>query len=89
MTTGPEDLRWRRALARELTERARAPVRDVMSASVSFGSKTRRIGITGPPGAGKSSVIAMLAKKWVTAARHVGVIAIDPTSPLSRWIAAG
>jgi len=79
----PEDLRWRRALARELTERARAPVQAAMSASISFGGRTRRVGITGPPGAGKSSLIAMLAKEWVTAARKVGVIAIDPTSPLS------
>jgi LAO/AO transport system kinase len=80
---GPEDLRWRRELARELTQRARTPAREAMSASISFGSKTRRIGITGPPGAGKSSLIAMLAKEWLTAARKVGVIAIDPTSPLS------
>ena len=54
-----------------------------MSASVSFGGKTRRIGITGPPGAGKSSLIALLAKQWVSAIRHVGIVAIDPTSPLS------
>jgi LAO/AO transport system kinase len=80
---GAEDLRWRRELARELTERVRTPAREAMSAAISFGSKTRRIGITGPPGAGKSSLIAMLAKQWLTAARKVGVIAIDPTSPLS------
>jgi LAO/AO transport system kinase len=79
---GTED-RWRRELSRELTRRARTPAREAMSASISFGSKTRRIGITGPPGAGKSSLIAMLAKEWVAAARKVGVIAIDPTSPLS------
>jgi LAO/AO transport system kinase len=54
-----------------------------MSASISFGGRTRRIGITGPPGAGKSSLIAMLVKEWAAAGRKVGVIAIDPTSPLS------
>ncbi len=78
-----EDLRWRRQLARELTIRARAPTREVMSASLSFGGKARRIGITGPPGAGKSSLIALLAKQWTERPSKVGVLAVDPTSPLS------
>ena len=76
---GLEDFRWPRELARELTKLAS----EGMSASISFGGRTRRIGITGPPGAGKSSLIAMLVKEWATAGRKVGVIAIDPTSPLS------
>jgi LAO/AO transport system kinase len=80
---GLELLRWRRELARELTKLARTPASEGMSASISFGGKTRRIGITGPPGAGKSSLIAMLVKEWATGTRRVGVIAIDPTSPLS------
>jgi len=78
-----EDLRWRRELARRLTECARAPARQTLGAPVSLGGKARRIGITGPPGAGKSSLIAMLAKQWTGMAHRVGVIAIDPTSPLS------
>lgn len=78
-----EDLRWRRQLARELTIRARAPAGEVMSACISFGGKARRIGITGPPGAGKSSLIALLAKQWTERPSKVGVIAVDPTSPLS------
>ena len=78
-----DDLRWRRALARELTRRARAPVREAMAAAIAFGGATRRIGVTGPPGAGKSSLIAMLAKQWTAAGDRAGVLAIDPTSPLS------
>lgn len=74
---------WRRALARELTARARAPALEAMKASLSFGCATKRIGITGPPGAGKSCLIALLAKEWLAASRRVGVIAIDPTSPRS------
>ncbi len=80
---GLEDFRWRRQLARELTKIVRTRASEGMSASISFGGRTRRIGITGPPGAGKSSLIAMLVKKWATAGCKVGVIAIDPTSPLS------
>jgi LAO/AO transport system kinase len=78
-----DDLRWRQAFARKLTERARAGALEVMQDSIDFGGKARRIGITGPPGAGKSSLIAMLAKYWARTARKVGVLAVDPTSPLS------
>ncbi len=78
-----EDLPWRRKLARELTLRARASVREILCAPIAFGGKARRIGITGPPGAGKSSLIAMLARHWEPTGRKLGVVAIDPTSPLS------
>jgi len=42
-----------------------------------------RIGITGPPGAGKSSITNELIKYYINNDQKVGVIAIDPTSPFS------
>jgi LAO/AO transport system kinase len=42
-----------------------------------------RIGITGPPGVGKSTVTAALARRAVRAGRAVGILAVDPTSPFS------
>lgn len=42
-----------------------------------------RIGITGPPGAGKSSITNELIKHYINSDQKVGVIAIDPTSPFS------
>jgi len=42
-----------------------------------------RIGITGPPGAGKSSITNELIKYYINSDQKVGVIAIDPTSPFS------
>ena len=42
-----------------------------------------RIGITGPPGAGKSSITNELIKYYIKSDQKVGVIAIDPTSPFS------
>ena len=42
-----------------------------------------RIGITGPPGAGKSSITNELIKNFIKINHKVGVIAIDPTSPFS------
>ncbi|NLY36816.1 MAG: methylmalonyl Co-A mutase-associated GTPase MeaB [Tissierellia bacterium] len=41
------------------------------------------IGITGPPGAGKSSLTDTLAKAYISQEKKVGIIAVDPTSPFT------
>src|SRR5215218_10103444 len=41
------------------------------------------IGITGPPGAGKSSLLSMLVAEWRAAERTVAVLAVDPSSKRS------
>jgi GTPase len=45
--------------------------------------RARRIGLTGPPGAGKSSITALLVKTFRDSGLKVGVIAVDPTSPFT------
>ena len=45
--------------------------------------RARRIGLTGPPGAGKSTITALLVKRFRDAGLTVGVIAVDPTSPFT------
>ena len=45
--------------------------------------RARRIGITGPPGAGKSTLTTSLVAAYRGAGSTVGVVAVDPTSPFT------
>jgi len=45
--------------------------------------RARRIGITGPPGAGKSTITTQLVASYRATSQTVGVIAVDPTSPFT------
>jgi GTPase len=47
------------------------------------GPRAHRVGLTGPPGAGKSSLVAALAERCRGRDQQVGVVAVDPTSPFS------
>lgn len=42
------------------------------------------IGITGPPGAGKSTLINALVKQFIFNNKRIGIIAVDPTSPFNH-----
>jgi LAO/AO transport system kinase len=45
--------------------------------------KARIVGITGSPGAGKSTLVASMAKYYRAGHKRVGIIAVDPTSPFT------
>jgi LAO/AO transport system kinase len=45
--------------------------------------KAKIIGITGPPGSGKSSIVNQLTKRLRANNKKVGIIAVDPTSPFT------
>lgn len=82
MNSPNSDILARRALSRQLSECA-------ADASGRTGFEPApdprpRIGITGSPGSGKSSLIGVLAAERVEAAGSLAVLAIDPTSPVSR-----
>ncbi len=46
-------------------------------------SKCWTLGITGPPGAGKSTLIGQIARSWINNGEKVAVLAFDPSSPIS------
>jgi LAO/AO transport system kinase len=74
------------ALARLLTlvERGGAPGRAAAALAYRTGREARSVGITGPPGAGKSTLVDRLITTVRTAGVDpVGVLAVDPSSPFS------
>jgi LAO/AO transport system kinase len=75
----------RAALARALSivEDARPEYDALLSSIHGQIGRARRIGITGPPGAGKSTITTRLAALYREAGLTVGVVAVDPTSPFT------
>jgi len=75
----------RPACARLMSWAERADPRFLEAAEAFAGrlGGARRIGVTGPPGAGKSTLVQQLALRWRADGRRVGIVAVDPTSPFS------
>ena len=72
----------RRELGRRLSRLANASIAEVLAMADSDAGCAARIGLTGPPGAGKSTLGARLALLRGRT-RRVGFLAIDPSSPRS------
>jgi LAO/AO transport system kinase len=75
----------RLALARLLTAvENRTPVAEAaLRILYPSGGRAHVVGITGPPGAGKSTLVASLIAEVRKAGRPVGIIAVDPSSPIT------
>jgi len=52
-------------------------------------SEVAIVGITGPPGAGKSTLINALCSYWLNQGEKVGIVAVDPSSPFNRGAIMG
>lgn len=81
----------RRALARviSLIEREDPAAREVIASVYPKTGNAATIGFTGPPGVGKSSIIAKLVKLYRNEGKRVGIVSVDPSSPFSRGAILG
>ncbi len=72
-----------RALARAISmvEDQRPESAELLKTLFPFSGRARVLGLTGAPGAGKSTLVDQLAREYRRQERTVGIIAVDPTSP--------
>ncbi|MBV9213950.1 MAG: AAA family ATPase [Actinobacteria bacterium] len=61
-------------------DRARALLHEISPAALGGEARAHLIGVTGPPGAGKSSLLSALVAAWRERGRSVAVLAVDPSS---------
>ncbi|MFO8109236.1 MAG: methylmalonyl Co-A mutase-associated GTPase MeaB [Thermoplasmata archaeon] len=75
----------RRAVARlmTMTENEDKEVKKALSELHPHTGNAHIIGITGPPGSGKSTIVDKLAVMYSDLGKKVGIIAVDPTSPFT------
>ena len=81
----------RRALARAITlvENGDALAYDVVADLYPATGNAYAVGVTGPPGVGKSSLISALVRTLRAADETVGVVSVDPSSPFSKGALLG
>lgn len=74
-----------RALARaiSLVEDDGPLAQEVLSQCFHYSGCALRVGLTGSPGAGKSTLVDQLSRRYRASRKTVGVVAVDPTSPYS------
>jgi LAO/AO transport system kinase len=75
----------RRALARvvSLIENHAEQARPILAELHTFGGHAHVVGLTGSPGAGKSTLVMQLARELRRRNQRIGIIAVDPSSPFS------
>ncbi|MGE5138408.1 MAG: methylmalonyl Co-A mutase-associated GTPase MeaB, partial [Rudaea sp.] len=73
------------AVARAISrvERGGPDARDLIRAVFSHSGHAQVIGVTGPPGTGKSTLVNELAKEFGRRGFQVSIVAVDPSSPFS------
>jgi LAO/AO transport system kinase len=70
-----------RALARALSLVEDGGGAELLEACREFAGRSLRVGVTGPPGAGKSTLVDQMVRWLRQEGQSVGVVAVDPSSP--------
>jgi LAO/AO transport system kinase len=78
-----------RALARAISRAEAGRSGDLVRALYSKTGRAMTIGLTGPPGVGKSTLASGLVRKARDLSRSVGVVSVDPSSPFSHGALLG
>ncbi len=75
----------RRALARaiSLVENDGGEAHQLLREVYPHAGRAHVVGVTGPPGGGKSTLVNQMARRFRQQGRTVGIVAVDPTSPFS------
>ncbi len=75
----------RRALARvlSLAERDPGAAAEVLARLAGHKGRAHVVGVTGPPGAGKSTLVGVMVRRFLDLGRRVAVLAVDPSSPVT------
>jgi LAO/AO transport system kinase len=74
-----------RTVSRAITwiENGDPAIRSVVDSLIGRAGKTLVVGVTGVPGAGKSTLVPALARHFAGQGKHVAILAVDPSSPLT------
>jgi len=74
-----------RALARAISavENRDPAAHELLKSLFPFSGNARVVGVTGSPGAGKSTLVDALAREYRKQNKTIGIVAVDPTSPFS------
>jgi len=83
------EMRKPRALARAISSAESGRGSDIVRALYAKTGRAVTIGLTGPPGVGKSTLASALVRKARGLGKSVGVISVDPSSPFSHGALLG
>jgi LAO/AO transport system kinase len=72
-----------RAIAKAITLADEGEAAELLIRLYGKGGRARVVGVTGPPGAGKSTLVDKLTRTYRSKGLSVGIVAVDPTSPFT------